>query len=167
MALLAAADQAVQFACLSKVAGALTRSRAGYALSAEEEALIQNRTEATVAAGLLDGKPHLVRTLSGDLEYERDEGVTAETVARSELPALVRVLTRHNGHPDLASKLTDEQADRLIRAWSKRAGRPRGGEVASWKVITDILGELGLGRSANVRKDWEAFRRENGIAPSP
>jgi hypothetical protein len=167
MALLAAVDQAAQFIDLSKVTRALARSRAGYALSAEEEALVQNRTEATVAAGLLDGKPHLLKTLCGDVQYVRDEAFTAETAVDAELPQppeLIRWLTEQNGYSDLASKLTDEQADRLVRAWPKHAGRPRGGELANWNVILHILGDLDLGKSANVRKDWEAFRRENGMA---
>jgi hypothetical protein len=131
---------------------------------------MQNRGDVTIAAGLLEGNPHTIRTLSGDLEYAGDEAVATETAADAELPRtpeLVRWLINHNGHPDLALKLTDEQADRLVRAWWKRAGRPPGGEVANWKVILHILGELDLGRSANVRKDWERFRRENGMAPPP
>ncbi len=170
MALLAAVDQAAQFIHLTKVTRALARSRAGHALSAEEETLIQNSGDVTIAAGLLDGKPHTISTLSGALEYQPDDAVTAGTAADAELPSapeLVHWLINHNGHPDLASKLTDEQADRLVRAWWKRAGRPPSGEVANWKVILDILGELDLGRSANVRKDWERFRRENGMAPPP
>jgi hypothetical protein len=170
MALLAAVDQAARIIHLSRVARALARQRAGYALSPEEKALIQSGAEATVAAGLLDGTPHLVTTLYGDLQYERDEAATAETAAEAEPPQppeLVRWLTRENGYPDLASKLTDDQADRLVRAWRKRAGRPRGGELANWNVVQDILGDLGLGTSANVRKDWESFRRENGMARLP
>jgi hypothetical protein len=136
----------------------------------EEEALIQNRGDVTIAAGIIDGKPQTMSTLSGVLEYQPDDAVTAGTAADAELPSapeLVRWLINYNGHPDLALKVTDEQADRLVRAWSKRAGRPHGGELANWKVILDILGELDLGRSANVRKDWERFRRENGMAPAP
>lgn len=170
MALLAAVDQAAQFIHVSMVARALARQRAGRTLDPEDEALIASRSEATAAAGLLDGKPHLVKTLCGDLQYERDEAVAAGTAADAELPQtpeLVRWLTRHNGHPDLASKLTDEQADLLVRAWPKRAGRPRGGEVANWNVILHTLRDLDLGTSANVRKDWEAFRRENGMARPP
>jgi len=58
----------------------------------------------------------------------------------------------------------DIPADRLVRAWPKRAGRPRGGELANWNVVQGTLGDLDLGNAANVRKDWEAFRRENGMA---
>ena len=114
MVLLAAVDQAMKFIQLSQIARALARRRVGYVLSAEEEALTQG-LEAATAAGLLDGKPHPIRTLCGDLQYERGEAVTAEAAADTELPQaaeLIRRLIRENGYPDLASKLTDEHADR-------------------------------------------------------
>jgi hypothetical protein len=168
MVLLAAVQQAANFVHLSKVTRASARSRAGYSLSAEEQDLVESHDEATVAGGLLDGEPYLAKTLYGDLQYERDDGVTLETIATAELPPvpeLVRYLVSNNGYPDVASTLTDEQAERLVRAWPKSAGRPPDGERANWGVIVQILADLGLGRSANVRKDLEAFRRENGTAP--
>lgn len=169
MALLAAVDQTVQLLRLLKVTRALARSRVGYALDAEEESLTQS-ADAAVTAKLLDGKTYPLKTLYGDLEYRLDEALTAQTAADAELPKapeLVRWLTRHNGCPELASKLTDEQADRLVRVWPKRAGRPQRGEIASWKVISNILGDIGLGGPADMRKDWEAFCRENGMIRPP
>lgn len=169
MALLAAVDQTVQFLRLLKVTRALAQSRAGYAVDAEEESLAQS-ADAEMAAELLDGKTYPLKTLYGDLEYQLDEGFTAQTAADAELPKaaeIVRWLIRHNGSPELASKLTDEEAERLVGVWPKRAGRPQDGETASWKVISKVLGDLGLGGPADMRKDWESFRRENGMTQSP
>jgi hypothetical protein len=170
MALLAAVDQAAKVLRLLKVARAQAKRRAGQALDTEEKALLAKQPEATAAEGLLDGKPQLVWTLCGDLQYEFEDTVTVETAANAERQRaikLVRWLTRANGYPDLAMKLTDEQIDRLVQAWPKRAGRPRGGQPASWDIITDVLTDLGLGGTANVRKAWEAFRRENGMSGLP
>jgi hypothetical protein len=164
---LAAAEQAANFIRLSRSARALARRRMGRVLGPDEDALLQERANETEAAELLDGTPHLQRTLCGDLEVGRDDGVTVDTAADAELPAvpeLLRWLIAHNGYPDLASRLTDEHAERLVRAWPKSAGRPRGGEPSSWAVIRSVLAELDLGESENARKDWEAFRRESGFA---
>jgi hypothetical protein len=170
MALLAAVEQATRFIHVSKIARALARQRTGITLDAEDEALVARSSEAKVAAELLDGGVYPILTSYGVVQHEGDEAVTAKTAADADPPqpgALVRWLIRENGYPDLAVKLSDAQAERLAEMWPERAGRPRRGHLASWDVISQILVDLQLGGSANVRKDWEKFRRENRMQPLP
>ena len=170
MALLAAVEQATQFIRMSKIARAVARQRIGRPLDAEDEALLASGAEATVAAGLLDGEIHPILPAYGVVHFERDEAVTAETAADDELPQpleLVQWLVRENGYPEVAVKVTDEQATGLVEAWPKQPGRPRHGNLASWDSIAQILVDLQLGGSANIRKDWEKFRRENAMVQQP
>jgi hypothetical protein len=76
---------------------------------------------------------------------------------------LVQWLVQQNGYPDLASKLTDEQAVRLVQAWPRHAGRPRRGQVASWDTISGILVDLELGGCVFLHKEWKAFQRRMGV----
>jgi hypothetical protein len=170
MALLAAVEQAKRFIHRSKAVRAVARQRIGSPLDAEDEVLIARSSEAKVAAGLLDGGVQPSQPSYGVIQYEREEAVTNQTAADAELPPpgeIVRWLIRENGYPDLAVKLTDAQAERLVEMWPERTGRPRRGHLASWDVISQILVDLRLGGSANVRKDWEKFRRENRMVPLP
>lgn len=162
LAVLAAVEEATRIIHLSKVVRALARSRASRTLDAEDEALVANGSDAAVAVQLLDGKPHLAWTMCGLVGYKLDEAASDGRAADAEPPQaaqLIPWLVGQNGYPDVVLKLTDEQAERLVGAWPKRAGRPRDGRLANWEVIRHVLIELGLGTIADLGKEWKAFRR--------
>ncbi|MGO9834573.1 MAG: hypothetical protein ACLP1X_10180 [Polyangiaceae bacterium] len=168
MALLASIEQASGFVQVARAVRALARWRLGRAIDEHDKALVAG-PEAAAAAELLEGKPYRVWTIYGveEISWDSDSaGVPgSEAAAEADLPrpeGLVQWLVTQNGYPDVAQRLTDDQAARLVEVWPKQAGRPRGGGTANWDVIRHTLVDLGLD-SAHVQKEWEAFRRRNGL----
>jgi hypothetical protein len=167
LALLASVEQASDFIQVSLAMRALARSRLGLVLDADENALVVGPA-APAAAELLAGKPYRVWTVYGLVEIRLDAAGApgAEAAAEAEVPrpeGLVQSLVEQNGYPDVAERLTDEQAARLVESWPKQAGRPRGGQTPSWEVIRHVLVDLGLD-SAHVDTEWRAFRKRRGAA---